>query len=64
LSVDPRLAIRPRRHADRQHAAAPTLPAVEFTAYDNIVAVVPDLTPIDLNTLDRSVKDKKETSHA
>ncbi|CAG1018482.1 phosphoglycolate phosphatase [Burkholderiaceae bacterium] len=45
-------------------ALTTTLPAAEFTAHDNIVAVAADLTTIDLDTLERSVNDKKETSHA
>lgn len=45
-------------------ALTTTLPAGAFMGHDNIVAVAADLTTIDLDTLQRGVNDKKETSHA
>ncbi|HJV60557.1 MAG TPA: HAD family phosphatase [Albitalea sp.] len=45
-------------------ALTTTLPDSEFMAFDNIVAIVPDLTAIDLAALERAALKKKETPHA
>jgi HAD superfamily hydrolase (TIGR01509 family) len=45
-------------------ALTTSLAAGDFAAFDNILAIVPDLTTIDLDALDRSAAHKKETFHA
>jgi beta-phosphoglucomutase len=62
---DAPLGIEAARRAGMTAVALTTsLPAEEFVAYDNLVAIVPDLTEIDLATLEQGVRQKKETSHA
>jgi HAD superfamily hydrolase (TIGR01509 family) len=59
---DAPLGIEAARRAG-MHAVAltTTLPADDFSAFDNVLAIVPDLTVVDLAELGRT---KKETSHA
>ena len=45
-------------------ALTTSLPASEFEAFDNILAIVPDLTTIDLAALEQGALHKKETHHA
>ena len=45
-------------------ALTTSLPACEFEAFDNILAIVPDLTTIDLAALEQGAPYKKETHHA
>jgi len=62
---DAPLGIEAARSAGMLAVALTTsLPREEFDAFDNIVAVVPDLTTIDLTALERSANQKKEISHA
>jgi len=48
------------------HAVALTtsLPTEDFASFPNVLAIVSDLTTIDLDALDRSAQQKKETHHA
>jgi len=62
---DAPLGIEAARNAGMTAVALTTsLPAEDFGAYANVVDIVPDLTPIDLDMLDRQVQQKKETFHA
>lgn len=62
---DAPLGIEAARRAGMTAVALTTsLPAQEFAAYDNLVAIAPDLTTIDLGALEQVVRQKKETSHA
>lgn len=62
---DAPLDVEAARNAGMPAVALTTsLPAEEFMAYDNLVAVVPDLTEIDLAALEQGVRQKKETSDA
>jgi HAD superfamily hydrolase (TIGR01509 family) len=62
---DAPLGIEAARRAGMLAVALTTsLAADDFAAFDNILAIVPDLTTIDLDALDRSAAHKKETFHA
>ena len=62
---DAPLGIEAARRASMLAVALTTsLAADDFAAFDNILAIVPDLTTIDLDALDRSAAHKKETFHA
>lgn len=62
---DAPLGIEAARNAGMAAVALTTsLRPDDFMAYDNIVAIVPDLTPIDLDTLDQGVRKQQETSNA
>ena len=45
-------------------ALTTTLPAEEFQAFGNVLAIVPDLTSIDIAALDGDAANNKETHHA
>jgi beta-phosphoglucomutase len=62
---DAPLGIEAARNAGMVAVALTTsLPDQDFMAYDNLVAIAPDLTTIDLVALEQGVRQKKETSHA
>jgi beta-phosphoglucomutase len=62
---DAPLGIEAARNAGMVAVALTTsLPAQDFMAYDNIVAIAPDLTTIDLGALEQGVRQKQEISHA
>jgi beta-phosphoglucomutase len=62
---DAPLGVEAARNAGMPAVALTTsLAAEEFEAYDNIVAIVPDLTEIDLGALERGIRQNKETSDA
>ncbi|WP_372528366.1 HAD family hydrolase [Piscinibacter sp.] len=63
---DAPLGIEAARRAGMQSVALTTsLPAEDFASFDNVLAIVPDLTAIDVAALERSADaPKTETSHA
>jgi HAD superfamily hydrolase (TIGR01509 family) len=62
---DAPLGIEAARRAGMKAVALTTsLSPDDFMAYDNVLAIVPDLTRIDLAALLRCVADNKETPHA
>jgi HAD superfamily hydrolase (TIGR01509 family) len=62
---DAPLGIEAARRAGMKAVALTTsLSPADFMAYDNVLAIVPDLTRIDLAALLRCVADNKETPHA
>ena len=63
---DAPLGIEAARRAGMQAVALTTsLPAEDFASFDNVLAIVPDLTAIDVAALERNADaPKTETSHA
>ena len=62
---DAPLGIEGARRAGMPAVALTTsLPAQDFAMFDNVLAIVPDLTTIDLAALEHGAAHKKETFHA
>jgi beta-phosphoglucomutase-like phosphatase (HAD superfamily) len=62
---DAPLGIEAARRAGMPAVALTTsLPAQDFESFGNVLAIVPDLTTIDLAALEQGAADKKETFHA
>jgi HAD superfamily hydrolase (TIGR01509 family) len=62
---DAPLGIEGARRAGMPAVALTTsLPARDFETFDNVLAIVPDLTTIDLTALELGAAQKKETFHA